>query len=456
MIADKRPATLLLLDIALLGALKLAIDACVLHAGFTHVSDDDYARSVIAEQFARAPRFDPSGTSWLPLPFWITGAVMSVGGRTLGVARAVAVALAAVSVAAPYVAMRIARVPRAAAGAATVIGMALPWNAWLGVATVPEGWTGALLAASVIAGVDERAMPWAAAGLFAVSLSRYEAWAACAVFALRCAICAVRERRVAASSPSMGPSRGSLHARRSRFAAFALVAVAGPTLWMAWNACAHGSPFHFITRVSTFRRAIGAADVSIGEKLLDYPRALVLEAPEAALLGACGIAGLVMSRELRGRWGWPATAAAAVVVFLVLGDLGDGAPTHHPARALGLVLWVLVGMGADAVGDAVATRRRTPVRAAAATATFALALAWLVLLPSRWADAPGRGDGERRDAQIARGLELRSRAISAAEITPCQFEHFALIAAWGEPERARLNERTREPSTADCPHVITH
>ncbi len=446
MIAEKRPASLLILDIALLGALKLAIDACVLAAGFTHVSDDDYARTVIAEQFAHSAHLDPSGTSWLPLPFWIAGAVMAAGGRSLAVARTIAMVLGAASVAAPFAAMRVARVPRATAAVATVIGMALPWNAWLGVATVPEGWIAALVAGAVIAMVEERALPWAAAGLLAASLSRYEAWPACAVFALRCGHHAARGRRDASGAD----------ATRAGFRlGCAVVALAGPAAWMTWNAHAHGSALHFITRVSTFRRTIGAADISVCEKLLDYPRALVFEMPEAAALGACGVAGLVASTALRRRWGWPAAACLAVLVFLLLGDLGDGAPTHHPARALGLLGWVLVGMGVDAMSTALRASFRRRVRVVAASAMGVTALAWLALLPSRWAAAPGRGDLERRDAQIARGLDLRASAVSTAEITPCEFEHFALIAAWGQPERARVNQRTRQPPTPDCPQVTT-
>lgn len=85
-----RRSSLTTADFALAGllvALKLGIDAWVLRAGFSHVSDDDYARTVIAEQLAHAPRLDPSATSWLPLPFWLEGGVMMVAGRSLGVAR---------------------------------------------------------------------------------------------------------------------------------------------------------------------------------------------------------------------------------------------------------------------------------------------------------------------------------------------------------------------------------
>src|ERR1700722_356883 len=137
-------------DALVLMVAKGAVGAWVLRQGFTHISDDDYARTVIAEQLAHAPRLDPSETSWLPLPFWLTGVAMMAAGRTLGVARAVAVVLGAVSVAAPYLAMRAVGVRRGAAFAGAALAMTLPWNAWLGVSMVPEGWFGAIVAAAVI------------------------------------------------------------------------------------------------------------------------------------------------------------------------------------------------------------------------------------------------------------------------------------------------------------------
>src|ERR1700722_16593767 len=106
---------------ALLFALKRAIGAVILRRGFTHVSDDDYARTVISQQFAHAPRLDPSGTSWLPLPFWIEGAAMMALGRTLAVARGVALVLGAASVVAPYLAMRAVGMQRGAALVATAV-----------------------------------------------------------------------------------------------------------------------------------------------------------------------------------------------------------------------------------------------------------------------------------------------------------------------------------------------
>jgi hypothetical protein len=430
-------------------ALKLAIDALVLRAGFSHVSDDDYARTVIAQQFAYAPRFDPSGTSWLPFPFWVAGAWMLAFGRSLGTSRAIAVVLGALGVAAPFGAMRAVGVPRLAAALATSIAMALPWSAWLGVATVPDGWIGALIAASAVAMVDDRARPWAAVALLIAALSRYEAWPACGVFTLFCGarvIRSVRRRSAEVGNTGAPPDVG-------REVALSIVAIAGPALWLAWNVHAHGSALHFVARVTTFRRAIGAAEVPWTDKLLGYPRALLLETPEAAAFGAVGALALLRSAELRNRWSWAVASALAILAFLIAGDLGDGAPTHHPARALGPVWWTFTALGVDALRIAIGAAGLT--RRTSTTAVAVVAAGWLVSLPARWAAAPGLSEPERRDVQIARGLELRARQISAADITPCQFEHFALMAAWGEPQRARVHPRTQQPVTGECPLVTT-
>jgi hypothetical protein len=55
---------------------------------------------------------------------------------------------------------------------------------------------------------------------------------------------------------------------------------------------------------------------------------------------------------------------------------------------------------------------------------------------------------------IARGLDLRARGVQNVEVTPCAFEHFALLAAWGAPERATVLPRTGEAVTAACPLVV--
>lgn len=423
--------------------LKAVIGAWVLRSGFSHVSDDDYARTVIAEQFAHAASIDPSGTSWLPLPFWLTGIAMGVAGRSLAVARAVAFVLGVASVAAPYAALRAAAVERAPALAAAALAMALPWNAWLGVATVPEAWAGALGAAGVLAMANDRARPWCACALLAASLSRYEAWPACAMLAALCGSRWFPRRFRGDGSRDWGD------------VACAAIALGGPIAWMAWNAHAHGSPLHFLARVSAFRRSIGAAGLPLQSKLLGYPYALATETPEAALLGAPGIVGLVVSRSFRSRWRWPAAATAAVLVFLIAGDLKDGAPTHHPERALCILWWVLTACGADALAMAFARPPKTAIRAVAVCAA-GVGLAWCISLPSRYRGAPGTSAWDRREAQIARGYDMRARRVAAADVTPCAFEHFALIAAWGQPERATVRAPTHEPPTPDCPRVVEH
>ncbi len=416
-------------DCVALALLKLAACALVLHLGFTHVSDDDYARVVISEQFAHAPRLDPSGTSWLPFPFWVEGLAMMAAGRSLAVARGVAIALGCSSVVAPYLAMRAIDVPRGAAFIATAVASVLPWNAWLGVATVPDGWVGALVAAAAIGMGRTEARGWGAILLLAAALSRYEAWPVCAVFAAVCAANALR----------------SVNANREVWRG--LVALAGPAAWMGWNTYAHDDPLHFLVRVTAFRHAVGAADVPMASKLLGYPFALVSETPEVAVLGVVGLLGL-RHRDVRARWLGAAVTAAAVMGFLVWGDLHDGAPTHHPARALGSIWWIFVGLGVDATLRAVARARIT-----GAALAGALLLGWAVTLPWRWAEAPGRSAAEDREPQMARGKEFRERSVRHARVVPCAYEHFALLAAWGSPERATVLASTRQPVTPSCPEV---
>jgi hypothetical protein len=423
-----------LFDALALVLLKLVVGACVLHAGFTHVSDDDYARTVIAQQFAHAPRLDPSGTSWLPAPFWIEGGAMLVLGRSLEVARAVAVVLGAASIAAPYLAMRAIGLPRIAAVLATAFAMTTPWNAWLGVATVPEGWVGALVAAALIAMPLDVARPWAAAGLMLGALSRYETWPACAMLAVLCASRAARGGRVARELTCAG------------------IALAGPLAWMAWNAHAHGNALHFVARVTTFRQSVGAASVPMTDKLLGYPHTLAVDMPVAAVFAVVGAVGVVAASSVRQRWGWPVATALATFAFLIWGDVHDGAPTHHAARALVAVGWVLVAWGVDTALSLRERKGEMRRRSVAAGAVALAAVAATITLLGR-PTPPGQTELEDRAPQLARGRELRARHVPSVTIVPCSFEHFALLAAWGQPERANVQPRTGAPSTPDCPLV---
>ena len=85
---------------------RVCVSLFVLGSGFRAISDDDYSRVVIAARFAQHPSLDPSGTSWLPLPFWLYGVPMAIFGDSLSTARVVAVLLGAGSSVLVWVAAR--------------------------------------------------------------------------------------------------------------------------------------------------------------------------------------------------------------------------------------------------------------------------------------------------------------------------------------------------------------
>jgi hypothetical protein len=430
-------------DVAVLGVacvLAALVGAHVRALGFTHVSDDDYARVVIAQLFAHAPALDPSGTSWLPFPFWLNGALMVLFGRSIATARTAAFALGLVSVAPPYLAARAIGVARPYALVAVVLGLATPWTAWLAVATVPEALTGSLVAAGAMMAAAPRGRAWGGLALLVASLSRYEAWPVAAGFAIACAYDALR-------APPRASGPGAEDARGARIVAASLAAI-GPLAWMAWNAHAHGSALHFFARVATFRRESGGAAVPLATKLTTYPQALLDAAPWIVSLAAIGALGMI-DRGTRARWTRPLVLGLLLLAFLVAGDVEDGAPTHHPERALVALFWLLAAFGVDgarALSGRIAWARPRREMWVVATVTAA-AIAWLIALPAALRAYPAQTDAEARGAQIERGEALRR---------DCAYEHFALLAGFGAPERADVGAPTHAPVTAACPSVAVH
>lgn len=425
-----------LLDVALLVLAKASAMAWVLRCGFVQVSDDDHSRVVIAEQFAHTPKLDPSGTSWLPFPFWIHGATMAMFGRSLTVAHATAFVIGAAVAALPYLVARRVGVERVPALIGAALFALTPWSVWLGVAPVPEAFVGALLAAGLLAlrGSPALAVGGAVAILLA-TLSRYDAWAAAAFAALALSVRAVRER----------PRRGALIAA-------ALLAALGPLAWMAWNHHAHGSATHFVDRVAMYRRSIGAASAPLADKLTGFPRAVWSGAPELVVLFVFGSAFVARRTNLVRRWSIPVAAAALTLAFLVYGDVRDGAPTHHSERAIVSLLGPLAGVAGE--GVFLAWRAMGGARRALRVALPAVAfVSWCYFAAGRWSYVPGRDPSERRDAQIAKGAELRARGVERVVVEPCQYEHFALIAAFGAPEKVTTLPASRRPVDATCPVV---
>lgn len=440
-------------EVALVAAVHAAACAAVLALGFDHVSDDDFARVTIAQSFAHAPKLDPSGTSWLPFPFWALGGAMAAFGRSLAAARVTSVALASLAAALPYLALRMRGSTRTAALLAVAFATLSPWSLWLGASTVPESFTASFTAAGAIAlgaaaaKKDEAEMPWPARVGFALAmlaacLSRYEPWPVAAVLAI-----VMAARAFTASDPR----------ERGRGVLLAAIVAAGPLAWMAWNAHAHdGDPLHFFQRVARFKRALGEGTVDTLPALLLYPRLLLTRRPDVVLgAGAALVVGRLFAsaaQPLRRRWTVPLACAAAQLAFLAYGNVRDGAPAHHPERALLGIVFLTAAFSADVLAATVPAalgRARLPALGLALT----VALSWAVNGASGLEDVPGRGPTELRTAQIAAGNALATDKVEHVVVTPCAFEHFALIAAYGAPERVVTNPRTNAEITASCPAV---
>jgi hypothetical protein len=159
--------------------------------------------------------------------------------------------------------------------------------------------------------------------------------------------------------------------------------------------------------------------------------------------------------DVRRRWLVPLACAAAQIAFLAYGNVRDGAPAHHAERALLGVVFIVAAFAVDVLADAAPAalaRARVPALGVGAV----VALVWLgngALALRDVADMPGNGAAGDRRAQLAAGKSLRNERVEHIELTPCAYEHFALVAAYGEPEHVTTNPRTNAPVTASCPAV---
>ncbi|MBX3233259.1 MAG: hypothetical protein KIT84_20920 [Labilithrix sp.] len=460
--ASTRSLLLAACAIALLHAFACA---WLRNLGFDHISDDDFSRVVIAQGFAHHARLDPSGTSWLPFPFWILGLGMKLLGRDLATARALSILFSSLAAPLPFVALRLSGVPWPRAFVALVFALGTPWMLWSGATTVPESFTAALTAAGVLglATVAARARDGASptdlarektaktalreaaplgfgAALFAACLSRYEAWPAAAVAAIWVGVTLRRS-----------PKRPRL------IVAAVALCVAGPLMWMAWNAHAHDGPLHFFRRVSTYKRAIGDGATSWASALFFYPKLLFAVRPEVTLPALVLSPLAFVDRQVRRRWGLPLLAAFAQLAFLSIGNARDGAPAHHAERALlgGFVIFAL--FLADVVLTPwIRTTKNGETKPAIPKAQKAfggfIAIAWLISLLRADGTTPGMHPSEARTEQIERGTKLRKDGVKPLTVTPCGYEHFALVAAYGAPEQVTVNPAHFDQ---ECPKVET-
>jgi hypothetical protein len=405
-------------DALIVAAAKIGVSAAVLLQGFRALSDDDYARIVIAQRFAAHPSLDPSGTSWLPFPFWVHGSVMALCGREPNVARVTAIALGVVGALFVWVAARWLGASRGGALLGALLACAFPYSAWLGVATVPEAFTAALVVfGSAAASMPGTARVLGALALCAACLSRYEAWPAAALFA--------------------GLTLRDAMARRSAIeGAAALIALAAPAAWIVHGVYNHEDAMFFLTRVAAYRKALGGSQASLLSGLVGYPLALLRCEPELVALAAIGLFGAfrIGDQHLLERYRRSLVILTGVLTFLVAGDVFDGAPTHHAERAL-LAIWfgVAIVAGDTLVRAAAALTARERKRLAFGGAATLLLCAGLV-----------RPWFARRDSFIDREAELEigrtaRAALGASDrlgIYTVDFGFFAVIAGFSAPERA--------------------
>lgn len=404
-------------------ALKTLISSAVLASGFRSVSDDDFARIVIAQQFASAPSWDPSRTSWLPLPFWLNGAAMLLFGRDLWVARAVALVLGIAAALAIWVAARWLGASRLGALVGAAVAASFPYSAVLGTATVPEAPTAALMvlgAAGIVGcGAGNRRAILGAMALGAATLCRYEAWP------LALGACGVLGAR-------------AVKARSATLGAAASAAVAPAMLWLLHGELAFGDAFFFVKRVADYKHALGSSET--WGSAFDYPLDFVRYEPELVLALAAAVvtawrAGL---RSALRRYSSFALLLATVLLFLVASSLSGGAPTHHEERAL-LALWFACALIVGDLGISVAQRlAHRPLGWTAATLAIAVLGGGLAV----------RSAAQREPFVDRRPeIDIGSRAESFLDgdgklaIATDDFGFFAVIAALGLPERAAVLRR---------------
>ncbi|MEM6789931.1 MAG: hypothetical protein AAF715_20595 [Myxococcota bacterium] len=408
-------------DLMLLVAAKLGVGLAVLATGFRAVSDDDFARVVLSQRWAEDPRLDPTGTSWLPLPFWIHGGVMRVFGPSLDVARVTAVVLGVAAVVLLYAAGRVWWRDRRDAWWGALVGAVFPWSAYLGVATVPELPTAAatVFGIATLGATRPAVRAVGALALSAACLCRYEPWPATALFGAWTLVDLVR-----APEPK----------ERVRWFGVMALAALGPAMWLTFNAWAHGDPLHFAARVSAYQRAVGGP-----RSLFTYVSALAREEPELMAFGVV-VAGY-RSRQDEMRRRGPASRRVGLtlggtLLALSLASLPGSAPTHHSGRA---VLAVWLGL---ALYIAPSSRRalRGPRRRVVALAGLAVIVLGATVLRPWYAR---RDRFTPRTAEVAVGVATRNGP-GPVLVEVVDYRFYAIEAGSGAPGRF-IRDRTIDP-----------
>ncbi|RYZ04162.1 MAG: hypothetical protein EOO73_25085 [Myxococcales bacterium] len=394
-------------------------------SGFRAISDDDYSRVVIAARFAHHPSPDPSGTSWLPLPFWSYGVPMAMFGDSLGVARGVALVLGVASALLVWQAARLLGLGERAALGGALGAVVLPYGCWLSAATVPEAPTAALLlfGAVTLARSEGRLRAWGGLALGAACFCRYESWTAALVFAV---VTVVDARR----------------ARDGRLWLAAALALAPIALWLLHGVVRHGDAWFFVARVAQYRAALGGESPELVTALLSAPAALVRFEPE--LFAVFFVCLVLVWRDAGSPFdarAWRSVAVlGSLVVFLSVAAARGSSATHHPERSLLPVFWFLALLTAGLVARL--AERPRPWLLPALAPPCAL-LASLLLRPELLRTFADRREEEQVGSMLAR-IGARDVAIDTAD-----YGYFAVQAALGYGKSWVLTEHDpRKPREA--------
>ncbi len=386
--------------------------------GFDVLSDDDDARVFIAQRFAAHASLDPSGTSWLPLPFWSMGLAMKLASPTLAVARGVAIMQATAAGMLVFAAARAAGLARQSAVFAALVPLLSPLVPLLGAAPTPELLGAALALYGVVAMTGDRPALGGAA-LLAATLSRYETWA---------------PALLAASLALLRWWTAEDRRERAQGLAGAALSLLGPVAWSLWNVHAHGSAFHYASRVASYQAALGAHLPA-----LSYLSAMARFAPVP-------LAGFVLGLLLLGRRGlrrtWVLAACiAALVVGLVVSAARGGAPTHHPERALCLA-WMAASIGFVATLPELLVARSRLRALAFVLCAVGLGIAARRLVARDLAGLPDRSAERALGGALARAVPPGEKVL----LVPSSYAHLATLTSFGRPgDAVVLPQRSYDP-----------
>jgi hypothetical protein len=315
--------------------------------GFLGVSNDDAARALIAWDTAHAPTIDPTRSSWLPLHSLLLAALMAIGGSPCIAPFVASFGGGLVALAALGRALRREALDAWTTPAALALVVAWRWSLFSAAAGgVPEMPAVALVCVALERWTSRSPGAWWQAGL-ALTLAcgfRYEAWFAVVGFALAAA---AHERA------------------RSKLPATLAVAAVVPLAWLLLNHLHRGDALDFAHRVAAHRRAVSPTLAPWWERPLTVAATTLRELPWVALL-VVQVRTIVARSRLASLGG---AMALAVWVGLALEAARGGGATHHPARTLLPVAWLLAPALAAAF-DGLRARRHALVAAALACAAW--------------------------------------------------------------------------------------